>query len=161
MSSTNHSTDEQIRFLILNEAEDKKNRNGQGYFHVEPYLVWPDGNGQVLEQEYITCQSVLSKSLGPLSEWLSRIEVRYHSGTFEELKIIIDQMAKQWKIFSITDLVYNHVANDCQLLKEHPECAYNLINSPHLKPAVLIESILIQFTRDASERKLLSKGISW
>ncbi|CAF3536377.1 unnamed protein product [Rotaria sp. Silwood1] len=80
MSSTNHSTDEQIRFLILNEAEDKKNRNGQGYFHVESYLVWPDGNGQVLEQEYITCQSVLSKSLGPLSEWLSRIEVRYHSG---------------------------------------------------------------------------------
>ncbi|CAF5122141.1 unnamed protein product, partial [Rotaria sp. Silwood1] len=32
---------------------------------------------------------------------------------------------------------------------------------PHLKPAVLIDSILIQFTRDASERKLLSKGISW
>ncbi|CAF5180576.1 unnamed protein product, partial [Rotaria sp. Silwood1] len=23
-----------------------ENRNGQGYFHVEPYLVWPDGNGQ-------------------------------------------------------------------------------------------------------------------
>ncbi|CAF4086363.1 unnamed protein product, partial [Rotaria sp. Silwood1] len=24
-----------------------ENRNGQGYFHVEPYLVWPNGNGQV------------------------------------------------------------------------------------------------------------------
>ncbi|CAF5137419.1 unnamed protein product, partial [Rotaria sp. Silwood1] len=30
-------------------------------------------------------------------------------------------------------------------------------NSLHLKPAVLIDSILIQFTRDASEGKLLSK----
>ncbi|CAF3399930.1 unnamed protein product [Rotaria sp. Silwood2] len=107
--------------------------------HVELYLVWSDGNSQVLEQEYITCQSVLSKSLGSLSEWLSHIEIGYHS----KLKIIIDQISKQWKIFSITDLVHNHVINYCQLLKKHAECAYNLINSPHLKLAVILDSILI------------------
>ncbi|CAF4965288.1 unnamed protein product, partial [Rotaria socialis] len=46
-----------------------------------------------------------------------------------------------------------------ELLKQHPEAAYNLINSPHLKPAVLLDSILMQFNCDANEGKLLSKGI--
>ncbi len=152
-----------------------------------------DGSGEIVEQGSISCQSVLSKSLGPMSEWLSRLEVAYHSGynmihftpiqllyhvsnssyavtdhhklnplfkgTYEELKLIIDTMAKQWRILSVTDLVYNHAANDCALLVDHPEAAYNLVNSPHLKPAVLLDSILMQFTRDVSEGKLLSKGI--
>ena len=57
------------------------------------------------------------------------------------MKFLIDKMCKEWKIFSITDLVYNHAANDFALLREHPEAAYNLINSPHLKPAVLLDLI--------------------
>ncbi|CAF1200337.1 unnamed protein product [Rotaria sordida] len=180
-------------FFTIDRTTIKENRNGQGYIHVEPYLMWPDGSGEILEQEYITCQSVLSKSLGPLSEWASRIEVGRHSGyniihftpvqslyhvsnssysisdhhklneifqgTYEQLKTLIDIMAKQWRVLSITDLVYNHAANDFALLRDHPEAAYNLINSPHLKSAVLLDSILMQFTRDASEGKLLSKGI--
>jgi glycogen debranching enzyme len=171
----------------------KENLNGQGYFQIEPELVWPDGSGEILEADCITCQSVLSKSLGELSSWSSRLEVGYHSGynmihftpiqllyhvsnssyaitdhhklnplfggTLEQIKTIVDMMAKEWRILSITDLVYNHAANDCALLRDHPEAAYNLINSPHLKSAVLLDSILMQFTLDASEDKLLSRGI--
>ena len=33
-------------------------------------------------------------------------------------------MVKEWRIFSITDPVYNHLANDCALLRNHPEAAY-------------------------------------
>ena len=68
-------------------------------------------------------------------------------------------MLKEWEIFSVTDPVYNHAANDCALLREHPECACNLINSLHLKAAVLLDSILMQFTFNVSQKKLLSKGI--
>jgi glycogen debranching enzyme len=68
-------------------------------------------------------------------------------------------MAKEWRVLSITDLVYNHAANDCALLRDHPEAAYNLVNSPHLKAAVLLDSILIQFTCDASQGNLLERGI--
>ncbi|CAM4839817.1 unnamed protein product [Rotaria magnacalcarata] len=180
-------------YFTIDGTTSKDNLNGQGYFHVEPYLIWQDGSSEVLEQECIACQTVLSKSLGPLSEWTSRLEVTHHSGynmihftpvqilnrisnssysvshhhklnplfqgTYEELKLLIDNMAKQWRILSITDLVYNHAASDCELLKQHPEAAYNLINSPHLKPAVLLDSILMQFTCDANEGKLLPKGI--
>ena len=169
----------------------KENQNGQGYFHVESCFLWP--NEQVLQQDSIVCQTVLSKCLGRLSEWATRLEVARHSsynvihftpiqrlyhlsnssysitdhhqlnptfeGTFEQMKSLIDMMAEQWRIFSITDLVYNHVANDCPLLDEYPHSAYNLINSPHLKPAALVDSILIQLTIDAAEDKLQSKGI--
>ena len=77
----------------------------------------------------------------------------------ERIKEIVQTMEKQWKIFSIIHLVYNHVATDCILLREHPGASYNLVNSPHLRPAVLFDAILIHFTRDASEGKLSAKGI--
>ncbi|CAF1026829.1 unnamed protein product [Didymodactylos carnosus] len=76
--------------------------------------------------------------------------------TFDHIKQLVDKMSKEWKILSITDLVYNHAANDCEILKNHPDSAYNLINSPHLKPAFLLDSILMQFTKDA-EQGLLEK----
>ncbi|CAF1464414.1 unnamed protein product [Adineta steineri] len=178
-------------YFTIDGSTTIENLNGQGFCQIEPELLINDN--EMLEQDFITCQSVLSKSLGPMNEWLSRIEVAYHSGynmihftpiqllykisnssyaitdhhklnplfegTYDQLKIIIDTMAKQWKILSVTDLVYNHAANDCALLRDHPEAAYNLINSPHLKPATLLDSILMQFTRDASEDKLVSRGI--
>jgi len=179
-------------YFTIDGSASKENLNGQGYFQIEPQLIL--STGEILRQECLTCQSILSKCLGPMSEWLSRLEVTRHSGynmihftpiqklskisnssysiedhhqlnplfhgTFEQIKQIVDQLAKQWQILSITDLVYNHVANDCALLQQHPEVAYNLINSPHLKPAVLLDSILIQFSRDVQQGKLISIGIS-
>ncbi len=62
-----------ILFLRTNE-----NKNGEGYFQIEPGLVL--SNSEILDQDCITCQSVLSKSLGPIEEWLSRLEVSYHPG---------------------------------------------------------------------------------
>ncbi len=47
------------------------------------------------------------------------------NGTYEQIKLLVDMMAKEWRLLSITDLVYNHAANDCALLRNHPEAAYN------------------------------------
>ena len=44
-------------------------------------------------------------------------------GTFERMKELTDTMAKKWNVLSVTDLVYNHAANDCALLRDHPEAA--------------------------------------
>ena len=152
-----------------------------------------DGSGPSVDQSRLTCQTVLSKSLGRFEEWESRLEVSFHSGynlihftplqvlyhvsnssyaisdhhqlnplfgcSHSQLKELIDRMEKNWGMYSITDLVYNHAANDCFLLRDHPEAAYNLVNSPHLKPAVLLDSLLMQFTRDAEQGKLMEKGI--
>lgn len=164
-------------------AKDKK---GEGYIIVEPRL--PNLNST--DPEEISCLTVLSKSLGRMDDWPSRLAIAHHSSynmihftpiqqlykvsnssysitnhhqlnplfgpqkTHGDLKRIVDKMADEWKILSITDLVYNHAANDCAILENHPEASYNLINSPHLKPAFLLDSILMQFTRDVSEGKL-------
>ena len=45
------------------------------------------------------------------------------------MKSLVEQMTKEWRIFSITNLAHNCVANDCALLRDHPESEYNLINS--------------------------------
>jgi len=73
--------------------------------------------------------------------------------THDDVKKLVDKMADEWNIFSITDLVYNHAANDCVILDDYPEASYNLINSPHLKPAFLLDCILMNFTREISEGK--------
>ena len=76
------------------------------------------------------------------------------------IRDFLQTIKQQWKIFSISDLVYNHVAIDCQLINDYPQCTYNLINSPHLRPSVLLDTILIQFSHDMDQNRLLSHGIS-
>ncbi|CAF0767665.1 unnamed protein product [Adineta steineri] len=164
-------------------AKDKK---GEGYLIVEPSLAISPSS----DSDEIMCLTVLSKSLGKMDDWESRLAIAYHSNynmihftpiqqlykvsnssysithhhelnllfgkdkTHDDIKKIVDKMANEWNILSITDLVYNHAANDCAILEKHPEASYNLINSPHLKPAFLLDAILMHFTRDVNEGKI-------
>ena len=157
-----------------------RNRTGDGYVIVEPRL----SHSSTDDSDAIMCLTVLSKSLGKIEDWESRLSIARHTNynmihftpiqqlykvsnssysvthhhelnplfgkgkTHDDIKCIVDKMAKEWNVLSITDLVYNHAANDCAILEKHPEASYNLVNSPHLKPAFLLDAILMQFTRD-------------
>jgi glycogen debranching enzyme len=68
-------------------------------------------------------------------------------------------MKEEWNMLSLTDLVFNHTANESPWLLEHPECSYNMINSPHLKPAYLVDRILWHFSLEVSEGKWDSNGV--
>jgi len=77
----------------------------------------------------------------------------------EDVAKLVSMMKDEWGVLSLTDLVFNHTANESPWLQEHPECSYNMINSPHLKPAYLVDRILWHFSLDVGAGKYEDKGV--
>lgn len=77
-------------------------------------------------------------------------------GNIEEL---VNKMKSEWEVLSLTDLVYNHTAINSDWLWEHPECAYNLQNSPHLRPAYIVDMVLYHFNEEVAAGKWAANGI--
>jgi glycogen debranching enzyme len=78
---------------------------------------------------------------------------------FNDVEVLVKKMAKEWGVLSMTDLVFNHTANNSDWVHEHPECTYNIVNSPHLRPAYVFDRILWHFSADIAEGKWTSNGI--
>ncbi|CAA9999855.1 unnamed protein product [Nesidiocoris tenuis] len=72
------------------------------------------------------------------------------SPNLEDLREIITYIHDEWKMLSICDVVLNHTANESEWLIENPQCAYNLLNSQHLRPAYILDRLLFKFSLDVS-----------
>ncbi|KAL3209220.1 hypothetical protein MRX96_009220 [Rhipicephalus microplus] len=82
-----------------------------------------------------------------------------HTYDMTDVEQLVNMMCDEWKMLSLTDVVLNHTANETAWLREHPECAYNLKNSPHLKPAFLLDVAIHCFSLEISTGKWASEGI--
>lgn len=72
----------------------------------------------------------------------------------EELSTWLSRIRDEWGILSMTDVVWNHTAHNSLWLRDHPESGYNVLNSPHLEPALELDSALL-----ALSSQLANKGL--
>ncbi|KAI9833476.1 MAG: hypothetical protein M1819_003634 [Sarea resinae] len=61
---------------------------------------------------------------------------------------LITKMEKEHKLLGLTDVVWNHTANNSKWLQEHPEAGYNMETAPWLESAVELDTALLKFSKD-------------
>ncbi|XP_027132295.1 glycogen debranching enzyme-like isoform X1 [Larimichthys crocea] len=81
------------------------------------------------------------------------------SYNWEDVGALVEKLRTEWNMLCITDVVYNHTAANSVWIKEHPECGYNLVNSPHLRPAWVLDRAILHLTTRVAEGRYKSKGL--
>ncbi|KAM4659730.1 glycogen debranching enzyme isoform 4-T5 [Amazona ochrocephala] len=79
--------------------------------------------------------------------------------TWSDVGALVEKLKTEWNMLCVTDVVYNHTATNSEWLRMHPECGYNLINSPHLKPAWVLDRALWHLTCMVADGKYTAKGV--
>ena len=72
---------------------------------------------------------------------------------------LVKTIQKDWGILGLVDVVWNHTAFDTPWLQQHPEVGYNMVNSPHLRPAYALDVTLYRFSCEIAERQWVQRGI--
>lgn len=72
---------------------------------------------------------------------------------------LVSKMRDEWNMLSICDIVLNHAANNSVWVREHPECTFNLSNSPHLRPAFLLDRMFYYCSVDIDNGMWADRGV--
>ncbi|KAM3604619.1 uncharacterized protein V6R79_013990 [Siganus canaliculatus] len=78
---------------------------------------------------------------------------------WEDVGALVQKMKNEWNMLCITDVVYNHTAANSVWIREHPECGYNLVNSPHLRPAWVLDRAIWHLTTRVADGRYTAKGL--
>lgn len=62
------------------------------------------------------------------------------------LSELVNKLEAKHGMLSMTDVVWNHTADNSPWLVQHPEAGYNLSNSPHLKAAFDFDEAIVLFS---------------
>lgn len=78
---------------------------------------------------------------------------------------LIKSILSKNNLLSLTDVVFNHTAQNSPWLKSHPDAGYNALTAPHLSSAIELEEKLLELTipenlKNISNDSDLSKVIS-
>ncbi|KAL2351634.1 hypothetical protein BJ546DRAFT_253278 [Cryomyces antarcticus] len=61
---------------------------------------------------------------------------------------MITKMERDFGLLGLTDVVWNHTANNSKWLEEHPEAGYNVATAPWLESALELDTALLKFGED-------------
>jgi glycogen debranching enzyme len=70
---------------------------------------------------------------------------------------MVEQMHTEFNMLAMTDVVWNHTANNSKWLEEHPEVGYNVDTAPHLRPALELDTALLKFGQELAAHGLPTK----
>ena len=64
----------------------------------------------------------------------------------EDVKNMVATMEKEHGLLGMTDVVWNHTANNSKWLEAHPEAGYNLETAPWLEAALELDTALLRYS---------------
>src|SRR5271155_5096908 len=69
-------------------------------------------------------------------------------GGEEDVAKMINTMERDYDLLGLTDVVFNHTANNSKWLEHHPEAGYNIETAPWLESALELDDALLQYGED-------------
>jgi len=63
----------------------------------------------------------------------------------QDVATLIATMEREHGLLGLTDVVWNHTANNSKWLEEHPEAGYNIETAPWLESALALDDALLKF----------------
>jgi len=61
---------------------------------------------------------------------------------------LVSRMEKEYGLLTLTDVVWNHTANNSKWLEDHPEAGYSVETAPWLEAALELDTALLKFGND-------------
>jgi glycogen debranching enzyme len=71
-----------------------------------------------------------------------------------DIKKMVKAMESEYGLLGLTDVVWNHTANNSVWLQEHPEVGYNVSTAPWLRSALELDTKLLEFSSKLAQLKL-------
>lgn len=79
-------------------------------------------------------------------------QLEFDDGAFPngetDVQKLIKSMEEEHSLLSLTDVVWNHTANNSKWLEEHPEAGYSVETAPWLEAALELDTALLKFGQD-------------
>ena len=64
----------------------------------------------------------------------------------DDIATLVAKMEKDYGLLTLTDVVWNHTANNSKWLEEHPESGYSVETAPWLESALELDTALLKFS---------------
>ncbi|KAL5345575.1 bifunctional 4-alpha-glucanotransferase/amylo-alpha-1,6-glucosidase [Pseudogymnoascus australis] len=75
-------------------------------------------------------------------------------GGEKDIAQLVEVMEKEHGLLGLTDVVWNHTADNSTWLQEHPEVGYNMSTAPWLESALKLDTELLKFGRELEKMGL-------
>jgi glycogen debranching enzyme len=68
-----------------------------------------------------------------------------------DIEKLVENMETQYGLLGLTDVVFNHTADNSLWLQEHPEVGYNVSTAPWLRSALELDTALLAYSKNMSK----------